>query len=244
MRSAYSVDAVRQSLRAIRAVLPAAAGASIDVIGSANDRAFPALSIENRRGNYHRLDLTGHPLVAERSIDRFARSLSLPIEAARQIHEAGRSLQSLNRRGSWCVEPITQQAPVTRFTPHDFAGQLPSEVPYLERSFHQLRRLIPGVRRILAEEFLVNGSDGRLRRRVWLRFLTSDGDEVMAIDTATIATHWRDGLVRKEHAHLEANLNRLAAWAQQLDVDQKDVPEIIHLSGMFTAGLGGTEIVL
>ncbi|MEY2161604.1 MULTISPECIES: hypothetical protein [unclassified Rhodanobacter] len=237
----YPNHQIMAHLRVIQSSIPRLLSVSTDVAGDITNRSQNALVLQRTSGNKTtRVDLTPHVLHEDRSIERLSRETSLPNSVAKDIYWAGRDLFKLNPRGSWCVaegaaSPSVDVAPV---------GDAREAVhPMIADALDRLGDLLPKVDVIYVDAGSKNGSDGRVRTWLWLRF-ERDGQEVAAINNAAIATHVADGLRPRPGEYLQANQLRLAAWARQLGVDVEDAPEALHLASFAAVQLGYDQVPL
>lgn len=237
----YPHHQILAHLRVIHTSIPRLLSVTTDITGDVTHRSQNTLVLQRTSGNKTtRVDLTPHVLHEDRAIDRLAKETSLPPHVAKEIYWAGRELFKLNPRGSWCTadgaaSSCDDPAPVgeAREVLH----------PMVADALDRLEELLPNVDAIFVDTGSKNGSDGRVRTWLWLRF-EREGQELAAINNAAIATHVADGLRPRPGEYLQANQLRLAAWARQLGVPVEDAPEALHLASFLTAQLGYDSIPL
>lgn len=229
------------SLQVIQSSIPRLLSISTDVAGDITRRSQNVLVLQRTSGNKTtRVDLTPHVMHEDRSIERLAKETSLPNAVAKDVYWAGRELFKLNPRGSWCA---ADGAASTSDDVAPVGGAREAVHPMIADALDRLGELLPKVDVIYVDAGNKNGSDGRVRTWLWLRF-ERDGREVAAINNAAIATHVADGLRPRPGEYLQANQLRLAAWARQLGLDVDDAPEALHLASFAAVQLGYDTIPL
>jgi len=159
---------------------------------------------------------------------------------ARELRAACVGLNKLNPRGSWCLAPIAE--PEFVIAESAVGGEEPHD--YLKVAVEGLQDLMPTVSVVRTEAMMQSDPGGKIRRRTWVRFQNSTDHELAAIDTATMPTHIRDGIVNVPHPFILANQVRMQAWATQLGTPAQDMPELLHLVSLCVVNLQSTEIRL
>lgn len=237
----YPHHQILAHMRVIHTAIPRLLSVSTDVAGDITNRSQNTLILQRSSGNRTtRVDLTPHILHEDRAIERLRKETSLPNEVAKDVYWAGRELFKLNPRGAWCAADgaESQSADVA---PVGEARQVVHAM--VEDALNRLDQLLPKVDVIYVDSGSKNGSDGRVRTWLWLRF-ERDGLEVAAINNAAIATHVADGVRPRPSEYLQANQLRLAAWARQLGLHVDDAPEALHLASFAAVQLGYDTIPL
>ncbi|KZC41106.1 hypothetical protein RHOFW510R12_00580 [Rhodanobacter sp. FW510-R12] len=237
----YPHHQILAHLRVIHTNIPRLLSVTTDITGDITHRSQNTLVLQRTSGNKTtRVDLTPHVLHEDRAIDRLAKETSLSPSVAKEVYWAGRELFKLNPRGSWC----TAQGAASRGDDVAPVGEARESVhAMVADALDRLDELLPKVDTIYVDTGSKNGSDGRVRTWLWLRF-DRDGQEVAAINNAAIATHVADGLRPRPSEYLQANQLRLAAWAKQLGLAVDDAPEALHLASFVAAQLGYDTIPL
>jgi hypothetical protein len=204
------------------------------------EKAEPTVSIMcNKKAAAH-LAMTNTVQAATRSVDRLIGHFQMKPVDAREVRAACAALHTLNPRGAWCMSPVPEAALVIEET--HIGGEALHD--YLKVAMESLQDLLPTTRVIRTEAHLQGDPNGKVRRRAWVRFLSSPDTEAAALDTAVIATHIRDAIVPGEHRFNLANQVRLQAWATQLGAKPQDMPELLHFVSLCAVNLQSTEVRL
>jgi len=186
------------------------------------------------------VEVTTQVATASKVVHRLAKTLNIDEDDAREFRAACVNLHKLNPRGAWCLIPDEETSMV--IDENSAGGEVLHD--YLRVAVEGLREMLPRIETIRCDAYMAGSPDGRLKRKAWVRFMSSKDTEEAAINTSAIATHIKDAMIRGNHQFSHANHVRLQAWAKQLNAFEEDMPEILHLVSLCAVNVLATEIRL
>lgn len=177
---------------------------------------------------------------------KLGKQAGLSSEGVREVADLVRQLADLNPLGAWSI--ASSDVPPFVVTPTSAEGEPITPDSYLSE-----------VCGILAEEFTLcdvirihyqiteaKPPHRSQRRRAFLRFETSSGHELAAIDGSGIPLHARQQILKRDPntAMLQLNLARMRYWAAQLGATPDHLAETFPILSFLTSTLHITEMRL
>jgi hypothetical protein len=242
----YDARHVQAQLDAIREAAPSIVQVRVDRCPPLDD--VPMFECTLFRGTNRvmvRLLFAGGPPEVK-AVSNLQQFLSISKERIDGVISAARSLAEANHVGTWMLDTNVANAPsisATGARGKPFDEREPAD-QFLADVVADLRESLPGVGFVRADARTEGSGNGHTRRRVALRFFSSDAVEVAAIDTAHLSTMLQTLLLGQPAEHRVRNQGRARMMAEQLGTPVGALPQVFHDLSLLAVGLGFGRIDL
>lgn len=171
------------------------------------------------------------------AVERVSVFFGCGTERASRFYDLADQLHTLNPVGSWVLE--SRDSPELVMLDVD----APQAHPLLDDVLWDMKETLSSIAQIRVVNFVEGHANGKMKRRVFLRFVDVDGREAAAIDTSMFSVHINAALIGGTD-HRERNNLRSRLWAEQLGVELSRLPGVFHDLALLTVTLATRVVIL